>query len=289
MYLPTEGKRNSPVSVCVLISQPARYTARLASLVNGLRKALGMNSDKYNSYAFSRVVSMDRQTPGYLQCAILLFAIVVGCQSSALAEWTGGVEGGTVLRDSNTASRLRLTLRNNERPLTHYLYAEWLRFDGVGNDLSIGYNPRYWFDETYYVFGESGFRTVNTLGIDRDLTVISGVGGQFINDNIQTLFAEVGVGGRSLEFDESEEAITETLGVARVGYNRVFADSFRFDLSFRTIASSEEVNEAISEVGLSVRVPNGSIRAAYRNRYFKSGDAEAISDGDTLLSFGLGF
>lgn len=248
-----------------------------------------MSSNKYNRYALERVVSKDRQTPGYLQCATLLFAIVVGCQSSALAEWTGGVEGGTVLRDSNTASRLRLTLRNNERPLSHYLYAEWLRFDGAGNDLAIGYNPRYWFDETYYVFGESSYRTVNTLGIDRDLTVISGVGGQFINDNIQTLFAEVGVGGRSLEFDESEEAFTETLGVARLGYNRVFADSFRFDVSFRTTASSEDVNEAISEVGLSVRVPNGSIRAAYRNRYFQSGDAESISDGDTLLSFGLGF
>lgn len=245
--------------------------------------------EKCKRCTLARVVSRSRYACGWLQYTVLIIASLAGSQNVALAQWMGGVEGGTVLRDSNTASRLRLTLQNNELPLSHYLYAEWIRFDGVGNDLSIGYNPRYWFDEIYYAFGESGLRTVNSLAIDRDLTVLTGVGGQFFNENDHTLFAEVGVGGRSIEFDDSEDALTETLGVARAGYSRVVAESFKLDLSLSASSSSEDVIESSGEVGLSVRVPNGSIRVAYRNRYFKSGDAEAISDGDTLLSFGLGF
>lgn len=251
-----------------------------------------MSNEKYRykgcvSYSDAKERSLGRQR--YLLCATVLFALVTCFHSVTHAEWRGGVEGGTVLRDSGTATRLRLTLRNDKRPLSHFLFAEWIRSDAVGNDLTIGYNPRFWIDSTYYVFGESSLRTVNTLGIERDLTGVAGMGGQFINQPEQSFFAEVGLGGRSIEFEGSEEANTETLGVARLGYNRVLVDAFRFDISIRSSFSSEDVNEATSEVGLSVRVPNGSIRLAHRNRFLQSGDADAISEGDTFISFGLGF
>ena len=49
--------------------------------------------------------------------ACLLFTTTV-----AQAEWTGGIEGGTVLSGDENATRVRLRLANDIKPLSHYLY-----------------------------------------------------------------------------------------------------------------------------------------------------------------------
>lgn len=205
------------------------------------------------------------------------------------AEWTGGVEGGTVVRDSGAATRLRLVLRNDARPFSQYVYAEWLRSNASGNSYSVGYNPRYWFNQTYYTFGESEYRVDKTFGIDSEITLITGLGGQFLKSAQQSLFVELGVGGRSIQFLEADDAQNETLGVARLGYFRTFADSVKFDLSLSSSRSSEDIDQATGEVGLSLRIPSGSLRVAYRSRYQKVGDNDSISDDDTFVSFGYSF
>lgn len=205
------------------------------------------------------------------------------------AAWTGGVEGGTVLRDSGNATRLRLVLRKDVRPLSHYVYAEWLRLSSGGNSYSIGYNPRYWFNQTYYSFGESEFRVDETFGIDQEIKLLTGLGGQFLNTEQQSLFVELGVGGRSIEFDGADEASNEALGLARLGYFRTFFDSIKFDLNLSSSRSSEDVDQASGELGLSLRIPNGVVRVAYRSRYQKVGDSESVSDDDSFVSFGYSF
>ncbi|MFK7859425.1 MAG: DUF481 domain-containing protein [Granulosicoccus sp.] len=217
-------------------------------------------------------------------CLLWLFFV-----HPAAAEWTGGIEGGTVVRDTGNATRLRLVLRNSTRPLSQYLYAEWLNSGSERNSYSVGYNPRYWLNDTYYTFGESRFRVDEALNIDQEIELLAGMGGQFLTNAQQSLYVELGVGGRSIGFDGFEDALNEALGVVRLGYFRSFADTVKFDLSADGGLSSEDVTEANGEIGLSLRIPNGAIRVAYRSRYLQVGDQESLTDNDSFVSFGYSF
>lgn len=223
--------------------------------------------------------------------AIILAAMALALVSvpSAKAQWTGGVEGGTVVQDAGSATRLRLVLRNNTQPLSHYVYAEWLRSAFSENSYAVGYNPRYWLNKKYYVFGESEIGTDPVFGIDRELTLLTGLGGQFFTTKDQGLFVEVGVGGRSIQFENNDDANNEALGVARAGYALTLADTFKLDANVNGIRSDADVSQVTSEVGVAMRVSGGSIRIAYRSRYFRVGDAESITDDDTYISYGYSF
>lgn len=219
----------------------------------------------------------------------------VGLMQTAKAEWTGGIEGGTVVRDAGNANRIRLVLRNNDIPFSQYLYAEWLSTGEGGSNYAIGYNPRYWLTEKNYVFGESEFRVDEALGIDREIRLLGGVGRQIISTEQQGLFVEAGLGGRSTtrvalnSADEDTDTATGALGLARLGYFRTVADLVKLDLSVSGTRDSEEVSEATSEVGVSLRLPQGSVRLAYRSRYLKLGKADAVTDNDSFISFGYSF
>ncbi len=225
----------------------------------------------------------------------LVLGVLLGCLvcsvlgTSAKAQWTGGIEGGTVVRDAGNATRLRAVLRNDARPLSHYLFAEWVNENSAGNSYSLGYNPRYWFNKTYYAFGESQFRTEELLRIDRELKLIGGLGSQLINEKNRSLYLEAGVGGRSITFDAVDDASNEGLALARAGAYQIFAEALKLDLSVSGTISSEEVSETNAEVGLSLRVPSGAVRIAYRSRSIKVGDAQTLTDDDTFISFNYGF
>jgi len=139
------------------------------------------------------------------------------------------------------------------------------------------------------VFGESRLRTDEPLGIDRDAKLLAGIGGQYLHSAEQSLSLELGVGARSIEFDASDDAFTDTLGIARMTYFRTLFDAVRLDVQASVSESSEDISERNSEIGLSLRIPSGTVRVAYRDRYLKVGDADAISDGDTFVSLGVGF
>lgn len=226
------------------------------------------------------------------QAIRLVGIIFFMCASqSAKADWTGGLEGGSVVRDSETATRLRLVLRNDNRPLNQYIYAEWLNGGSDDNSYAIGYNPRYWLDDIFYVFGESSVGVNDQLNIDRDVQVVAGVGGQFLASEEQGFYAQIGVGGRSLEFDFDDDATTQTLALIRAGYYRQFLDMFKFDIDASGSSSSEDVTEANIDTGLSLRVSGGAaVRVGYRSRYLDAGgDAGSQTDDDVGISFTYGF
>lgn len=209
---------------------------------------------------------------------------------SANASWIGGIEGGSVVLDSGTATRLRFVLRNDNRPLNQYVYAEWVNGGSDGNSYSIGYDPRYWLDDIFYVFGESSVGVDDRLNIDRDIQIVAGVGGQFLASNEQGFFAQIGVGGRSLEFDFDDDAVTQALGLVRVGYYRQFSDIFKFDIDASGSSSSEDVTEANIDTGMSMRLGAGAVRVGYRSRYIKAdGEASSQTDDDVGISFVYGF
>ena len=240
----------------------------------------------------STIVNRSSQRNIMLWLSVLTLAglsVLTLVMQPARANWTGGIEGGTVVRSAANATRLRLVARNDQRPLSHFVFAEWLRFTNDENSFSVGYNPRYWLNTNTYVFGESEFGTDDIFRIDREITLVAGLGRQLISSEHQGLFVEVGAGGRSIELEDEDDANTEALGVARAGYFRTFAETIKLDASVRGIQSSEDISQLTSEVGVALRLGGGSVRVAYRNRFFKADDADSITDNDTFISYGYSF
>ncbi|MFK7891511.1 MAG: DUF481 domain-containing protein [Granulosicoccus sp.] len=220
----------------------------------------------------------------------LVFAVSALFTTDAVAEeWSGHVEGGTVASDAGNRSRLRLTLTNDSRPFTQQVYAEWLRGGSDdGNAYAVGYLPRYWFRERYYLFGEGRLRVDDGLDIDRDIFLLGGVGGQFFQSERQGVVLESGLGAQLLDRGGEEDEEITPLGILRLGYNRLLSDMFRFDLDMSAVRS-EELSELSAEAGLSMRIPTGAIRISYRSRSTRFGNNDRVSNDDTFVSFTYGF
>ena len=237
--------------------------------------------NKLNKSPFSRTSTL------LLRVVALVVAVFV--VPADASDWRGGVEGGTVVGESGSQTRLRFNLSNDTRPLTHQIYAEWLRGQDGKDGYSVGYNPRYWFGRTYYLFGESRLRTDEAFAIDREILLLAGAGARIIESDTQALFAEIGLGSRRLEFEMQDEATTQGLGVARLGYFRVLADLFKVDLDVSGVVGEDDITEYNGEAGVSMRIPSGAIRYAYRTRSIKIGDNDAVTDDSSYLSFTYGF
>lgn len=219
--------------------------------------------------------------------AQLFFALVFALSTSASAEWDGGLEGGSVIRDSGTATLLRLKLFNNDRPLSHYIYADWTRGGDGNNGYEIGYKPRYWFGDSLYSFGDVRFRTEETFGIDNEQLFLAGVGNQFINTDSQQLWAEVGAGQRNTEFDNGTDS-SDTLAVARAGFSQKLADLVRLELNAKTYRG-DTATESDLEAGVSLRVSGGSIKYVYAIRRLKPENGDAIEDDHSYVTFSYNF
>lgn len=215
----------------------------------------------------------------------------LGGLSSATADWSGGIEGGTVLNgDGGNATRLRLKLSNNVKPLSHYIYADWIR-DELGNNFEVGYKPRYWFGDALYLFGEVRARQDKPRFIDRELFGLTGVGVEFLSSDTQSLFAELGVGYRTTEFESefgNELENSDTTGVARVGFKQIFADLLSFELDADTDVS-DTISSSTAEAGIAVRVSGGALKYSYRTRRFEADGSDAITSSDSFVSFNYGF
>lgn len=207
--------------------------------------------------------------------------------SPVFAGWSGGVEGGTVIRDDGSATRLRLKAVNNARPLSHYLYVDWLRTENGDNSYKAGYIPRYWFTDLFYGFADISSRVDKPLGIDREQLYVAGVGVQLLANRYQSLWAQAGVGQRNTQFLNDLET-DENLSLVQAGFNQVLADLIRFELDFDLI-NGEELTESTAEAGLSMRVPGGSVKVSYRTRRLDPDGGETVEDSDTFFSFNYGF
>ena len=220
---------------------------------------------------------------------------VVACSLASpgvFAEWRGGIEGGTVVRDGGNATRLGLRLANDERPLTHSLYADWLNYER-GNGYRVGYLPRYWFDEALYLFGEAEGRVDRPLAIDRGLLLLGGVGYRVFDSAVAGLGIELGGGARSTRFEPSVGAAegveeSEGLGLARVSAFRELADLVRLELDAETLQGAR-LGELRAEAALAYRVAGGAIRLGYRVRRLSFEEADTLTDEETSVTFAYGF
>lgn len=204
------------------------------------------------------------------------------------AEWSGGIEGGTVLRDGSTASRLRLHASLNERPLSHYVYADWIR--SGSNSYEIGYRPRYWFSDQWYTFGDASLRIDDQLQIDNEILLVSGLGYELINTAQRQAWLEAGLGFRSTDYTpesgigESEEG----LGLIRGRASQVLSDLLRLELDGNFTASNSYLESQL-EIGVSLRLAQGAIKISQRIRRIEFDEFDTINETDTSVGFTVGF
>ena len=204
------------------------------------------------------------------------------------AEWSGGIEGGTVIRDGSTASRLRLHASLNERPLSHYVYADWIR--SGSNSYEIGYRPRYWFSDQWYTFGDASLRIDDQLQIDNEILLVSGLGYELINTAQRQAWLEAGLGFRSTDYTpesgigESEEG----LGLIRGRASQVLSDLLRLELDGNFTASNSYLESQL-EIGVSLRLAQGAIKISQRIRRIEFDEFDTINETDTSVGFTVGF
>lgn len=219
---------------------------------------------------------------------LVLFLCALALPVANGADWTGGIEGGSVIQNDETATRLRLKASLDERPLSHYVYAEW-----VGTDTSsyeLGYKPRYWFNNNVYGFGEGRLQLNDTEIIDRDSSIIGGLGILFIATEARQLSFETGVGYQSIDYAEVTGLDDDGSGVGVVrGYaSQILSDLFRLELSGNTFAS-ESYLEFNLEAGLSMRLAQGAVKISRRIRRIDSDGIAEFNDSETAVAFTVGF
>lgn len=218
--------------------------------------------------------------------------VVVFCIAACItvapvnAQWTGGLEGGTVFRDGGNATRLRVKLENRVRPLSHYLYADWIR-GGGDNSYQAGYLPRYWFDDNRYLFGEASTLVDRALSIDQQHQFTIGAGYLFKPNRNSALRFEAGLGHQQTEFVGETEA-DDTFTILRAAFNQSLAKLVRFELDVDAV-SGEALSRVTAEASIAVRIPSGAVKFSYRARRVNPDGAESIEDEDSFVSFSYGF
>lgn len=225
-----------------------------------------------------------------LLCLSLALALTIPTLVSA--DWDGGITGGTVIRDGSSATRLRLSLVQDERPLTHALYAEWIDYT-EGSGYRLGYLPRFWVDEKLYLFGEGELRVDKPLGIESGYLAAGGVGYRLFDTAERSLDVEVGAGLRGTTFENPEggddnDDDSESIALARVRFDQRLFNRLRADADAFVI-EGERVGEQAADVGITWLVGDGGVRAGYQVRRLTQGDLPAITDDSTSLSLTYGF
>ena len=218
---------------------------------------------------------------------LALHCLIALASGAAGADWSGGVEGGTVVRDGGSATRLSVSLVEDGRPLTHALRADWLRYD-EGSGYRAAYVPRYWLSEALYLFGDLEARRDRPFGIEAGYRGIVGGGYRVLDTATQGLGVELGLGGRHTEFELGGEE-SEGLALARAAYRLTLVDDLRFGLDAE-ILQGETLGEVHAEASLAYRVPGGgAIRLGYRVRRLSRDGAPTIEDDAPSLSLTYGF
>lgn len=222
-----------------------------------------------------------RGTRGWLATLTLVLASM---SAPSFADWDAGLEGGAVIRNGEQSSRLRFSLNNATRPLSHYLYADWILNSG-DDSYEAGYRPRYWFNPNLYALGELTFRTDKPIGIDRETTQTLGVGYQLLSTPTQSAFVELAAGARQLVFSQvGLDDVNQPFTRARASYQQTLSEFAQFSLN-TTGNFSDAVTETQAEIGVTVYLNTLAVTLGYRVIQQRIEGQPAITDDTTAISF----
>lgn len=242
---------------------------------------------------------------GVLLAAALAIPMIVA-PGSVYGEWSGGIEGGTVVQGDGNGSLIRFKMSNSERPLNQQFYADWIRGNS-GSSYKVGYEPQYWFTDITYVFGDASFGfgdasasidfidsnnslTTQAVPIDQQRNLFAGLGIRLLDSATTSLFAEIGAGQSSTKFDSVNNIPDQDTNstTARVGASQILTNFFKLELD-GDFTTAEDIERTTAQAGISFRVPGGAIKYTYRARTTEVDGQEAVDTNDSFVSFNYGF
>jgi len=209
--------------------------------------------------------------------------------TAAYAEWTGGIEGGTRKSDSETVTELKFKAVNNDKPLSHSVYASWLRGEKK-SAYELGYKPSYWFNDFIYGFGEGTYTTSTAENIDNTTELFGGVGIQLIQTDSQELYAEAGTGQVTVNgklADGSDLSDKQNYSAARARAKQVISDLVKLEITgdYRT---AEKIDTTELNAGIAFRVAQGALKYTYRIIKNDANGVKTDSD-ESIVSFEYSF
>ena len=108
-----------------------------------------------------------------------------------------------------------------------------------------------------------------------------------IRTDTTNVFAEIGAGAQEFDFESGTET-SEAIGVARAVALHRPTDNVQ--LSAEIDANrGEDVERADFEVGISLRIPTGSLRYSYRKQWLRVDGGDLVEDDVAFFSYGFGF
>lgn len=229
--------------------------------------------------------------------SVVLITTVALCALSSFAvnaDWTGDVRGEQVLDGDNKGSRIRFEMSNDDRPFGQSIYADYINLNDSGSGFGIGYEPRFWFTDKFYVFGTGSAQTSGSDAIDYTRTIGAGLGAELINTDFQELSATIGASQIATVFDDDfvivgeDSTTTAVTSYVTLSGEQQISDYFKLGLSLGYSAGEfSDVSSATASI--KFRVPGGSAVYNYSIQNIDPDVGESTESKGSSISFEYGF
>ncbi len=204
-----------------------------------------------------------------------------------MADWSGGMEAGTQLGSGQNPA-LRFYARNQNDPLSHYIYLDWIRNSG-SSSYRLGYNPTYAISHSLYSFGEFNIEQDDPGGIAREVGARVGVGNHLFRTKNSRFTVQTGIGGTKIELANGDKPDPEGYFFLGGLFTAKLIGLLRFDAVAET-TTGDSVVLTKGEAGVSLRVgPNTSLKYAYTFNRYDLKDSPDVVDEDSFLTMTYGF
>lgn len=229
---------------------------------------------------------MIRQSFSLPSLTLLLSATLLPYTASA--EWTGGIEGSTVLQGQDNTTKLRFQATKNTRPLSQLVYADWIRGKNSSNAYEVGYEPKYWLGDKLYLFLDTSMQQAKSQQIDRKIAAQGGAGFQLLQTQQSQLSLEAGMGRNITEFTDVSEKLETDISTVSANATHLLTEYLKLDLT-ADYNTGEDLVRTKLEAGLSLNVVGGAIKYSYQIENIEEGDAESIEQKSSSVSYSYSF
>jgi len=145
--------------------------------------------------------------------------------------------------------------------------------------LSIGYQPKYSFTDSFYVFGILDYEEDEPANIETSLRQIVGVGYRFFSTASTSFSGELGVGNRSLSAVSGDD-LDGAIGYLGLNYLAKFTDTTIFNADFRSDFGSDNTFTELS-LGLAFKI---TTRFSFKLSHFIRNNSDLLSTENPLAT-----
>jgi len=203
------------------------------------------------------------------------------------ADWTGGVEAGARI-GSDERPALRFYASNQNDPLSHYLYLDWMRESG-GSSYRIGYNPNWRISHSIYSFGKFSLEQDDPGEVEREIDALVGIGNNLFQRGNTRVKIEAGIGARQLRYSDSSTETEDGFVFIGAGLTSSLLALLRFDASVSTKVGDGQTT-IDSEAGVSIPIgPGTALRYVYTAKRYNLDNADNIVSEDSFFKLTYGF